>query len=296
MYRQIIHFIIHLRLHYQFFLLSGGYLLGGLMAPELDTSRYLMQFLNVHILLFGGATAFNSFWDKDEGPIGGLKHPPVMTPWMRPVSLFLMFAGLFWAFTVGLIYTLVYAFSLLLFWLYSTPLARWKGDPHLSLIAIAFSTGFNSVLMGTLAAGGAITIPVLGAALGASMILLSLYPVSQIFQLDEDIRRGDRTFAGLYGIDGVKRFYIGFYFSGLLILCGSLYLLYPIPTAFLFVTALISGVIITRIVVRLDGNRNEYERVMRVKLIASLSFVLFLLFSSLIWHEWIEIPLIRNYF
>lgn len=284
MLREIIHFILHLRLHYQFFLLSGGFLLGGLISPELDLTTYLLQFLNVHILLFGGATAFNSYWDKDEGPIGGLKNPPKMTGWMRPVSVLMMFAGLIWAFSIGLLFTVIYGVSLLLFWLYSTPLVRWKGDPHLSLIAIGFSTGFNSVLMGVLAAGGEITPITLTSALGASMILLSLYPVSQIFQIDEDRKRGDRTFAGRYGIGGVRRFFFSFYFCGLLILCGSLYLLFPVPALILAAAAAGSGVIIGRIIVGLTGNQNEYEQVMRVKLIASLSFVLFLLGAGVIRH------------
>lgn len=296
MFREIIHFIIHLRLHYQFFLLSGGFLLGGLMSGEMHTSQYLFQFLNVHVLLFGGATAYNSFWDKDEGPIGGLKHPPKMTRWMWSVSLILMGAGLIWALTVGPAYTIIYAVSAVLFWLYSTPLARWKGDPHLSLIAIAFSTGFNSVLLGATAAGGEITTAVLMAALGASMVLLSLYPVSQIYQFDEDRKRGDHTFAQKYGVRGVKRFYIAFYFAGLFILCGALVPQFPVPALVLLGTGMISGVIIGNIIVHLNGRPDEYETVMRVKFIASLSFVMFLLIANMIRHNWIESALLNPYF
>jgi 4-hydroxybenzoate polyprenyltransferase len=285
MLKEIIHFLLHLRLHYQFFILSGGYLLGGVMATEVSQVPFWLQFLNVHILLFGGATAFNSFWDKDEGPIGGLKNPPKMTPWMRVASLGMMAAGWLWSALFGWIYFSVYGVSLLLFWLYSTPVARWKGHPHLSLVAIAVSTGFNSVLLGVIAAGSSIGLAEILAAAGASLILLSLYPVSQIFQTDEDQRRGDRTFAGVYGIKGVKTFFRGCYFSGLLVMVSGIYFDFPGLALFFFITGLISGAILTRYVQKLKGVQNEYGFVMKMKFFASLSFVLFLLALNLLRYE-----------
>lgn len=294
--RQIYHFLLHLRLHYQFLLLSGGYLLGGLMAGVMDTSQFWLQFLNVHILLFGGATAYNSYWDKDEGPIGGLKNPPKMTRWMHTASLLMMFGGWFWSLEIGWSYFIVYGLSLILFWLYSTPHARWKGDPHLSLVAIAFSTGFNSVLLGSLAAGGSLTLPLLLSALGASLVLLSLYPVSQVYQVEEDTSRGDKTFAMRYGVNGVIKFFLSSYFLGLLLLCIGFGYLYFIPAIILFIMGSISGVILYKIIVVLTEREDEYGKVMMVKFIASLSFVLFLLFSNMIRYEWIESQFLKTLF
>jgi 4-hydroxybenzoate polyprenyltransferase len=296
MFRQIIHFFLHLRLHYQFLILSGGYLLGGLMAGNMDTFSYWMQFLNVHILLYGGATAFNSWWDKDEGPIGGLRNPPKMVKWMHPISLLLMFIGLIWALLIGWIYATVYAVSLILFWLYSTPHARWKGKPVLSMIAIGISTGLNSVLLGSLAAGSGFSAILVTAAVGASMILLSLYPVSQIFQIEEDEKRGDRTFAAVFGLSAVKKFYFLSYFSGLLLICYALIQLFPVPAIALGTAGSISGIIIGKIIVNLEGKEREYSTVMRVKFAASLSFVFFLLISNLIRHDWASIGSLKVYF
>lgn len=296
MIREIGHFILHLRLHYQLLLLSGGYLLGGLMAGSMDTTQFWLQYLNVHILLFGGATAFNSYWDKDEGPIGGLRNPPKMTPWMHPVSILFMIAGWIWSFQISWIYFIIYGFSMALFWLYSTPMARWKGHPVLSMIAIALSTGFNSVLLGAIAAGSEINLPILSAAAGASLILLSLYPVSQIYQVDEDVRRGDNTFAVVFGIAGVKVFYHISYFAGLLLLSYSLYSLFPVPALLLGGVGLVSGIIIGKTIVGLTGSGSEYEIVMKLKFAASMSFVLFLLFSNMIRHNWIQSDLLNSFF
>ena len=296
MLKEIFHFILHLRLHYQLFILSGGYLLGGLMADQMDSTQFWFQFINVHILLFGGATAFNSFWDKDEGPIGGLRNPPKMTTWMHRVSLFMMFAGWIWAYSINTPYFIVYGCSLSLFWLYSTPHARWKGDPHLSMIAIAVSTGMNSTLLGFWAADGAFSWIILFASVGTAFVLLSLYPVSQIYQQDEDQRRGDVTFYGHYGLSGVKLFFNLSYPAGLSVLCVSLMSIIFVPGLFLFITGLGAYLYLLKTVNQLKGLEIEYRNVMKIKFIASLSFVLFLLSANAIKYEWIGHTFLTNYF
>lgn len=275
---QIRHFVMHLRLHYQFFILSGGYLLASLFVDTIDHREYWLQFLNVHVLLFGGATAYNSYWDKDEGPIGGLKKPPKMSKWMWVVSLAMQFAGLLWACFIGLSYTIIYLVSLILFWLYSTPHARWKGHPWLSLFVIGVSTGTNSFLMGYLAASG----DVLGlqegiVAFGVACVLLSLYPVSQIFQYEEDKRRGDRTFAMQFGLKGVRILYTILFPIGLFIISWALYQTDKLIGMLFFFAGIPAFVYITFTLFRLRGNEEEYGKVMRIKFLASLSFVVFIL-------------------
>ncbi len=287
MLREIYHFLLHLRLHYQFLILSGGYLLGGFMAGQMDLYQFWMQFFNVHILLFGGATAYNSWWDKDEGPIGGLKNPPKMKKWMHVVSLLMMYAGLIWALTVSWMYAGIYLVSFLLFWLYSTPHARWKGRPILSLWAIGISTGFNSVVLGTIAAGGSISFLVLLSATGATCILLSLYPVSQVFQIEEDAARHDNTFTRMYGVHTVKRFFIAAYSFGSILLCISISWVHIYAATILFVGIIISGIFVATLIFRMSGDKNEYDIVMKTKFLASLSFVCFFLAGNVIRYGWI---------
>lgn len=296
MLQELKNFILHLRLHYQFFILSGGYFLGGLMANQMQLSQFWLQFLNVHVLLYGGATAFNSYWDKDEGPIGGLKHPPKMSPWMHKVSLLFMLIGWEWALNVGWEYFAVYGISLILFWLYSTPHARWKGDPILSLIAIGVSTGLNSVFLGFWAAGGEFSLEILLGGVGASLILLSLYPVSQMYQADEDSKRGDVTFFIKFGQRGVQRFFQTTYLFGLVIMCLGFYGVYSIPAIIFFIVGLCSFIIINGFVIGLKGDQEEYQTVMNIKFFASLSFVIFLVISNIIRYEWLGRTFLSNYF
>src|SRR5699024_4336150 len=122
-----------------------------------------------------------------------------MAGWMWPVSLGMQAAGFVVAWLAGLIFTGFYTISLLLFWLYSSPLTRWKSHPYNSLIAIGISTGFNPVMMGVIASGGSLDrLSVWIIALGVMLILLSLYPISQVYKMAEDSRRCDRIFALAY--------------------------------------------------------------------------------------------------
>ena len=287
--RRLLHFILHLRLHYQFFILSGGYLLGGYLSDQMYAAQFWIQFFNVHVLLFGGATAYNSWWDKDEGAIGGLKHPPKMEKWMHPASLLFMFTGWVWSIFTGFEYAAVYGTSLLFFWLYSTPHARWKGKPLLSLAAIAVSTGFNSVLLGLWAAGGVFNAAVLLSAVGASTILLSLYPVSQIFQIDEDRNRGDETFTAHYGLESTKKFFVISYLFGLSFLSFGLYLAEGVIGPIIFILGSFSFLIIRRMINPMEGRKAEYKNVMKTKFFASLSFVLFLMAAGTIKHSWFSL-------
>lgn len=272
----MVHFLMHLRLHYQLFILSGPYLLGGLYAPGIDWPLFVSQFFVVQILLFGGATAFNSFWDRDTGPVGGLRHPPPMAPWMRWGALGLQWAGLIFSVPMGWTYLGLYTVSLILFWLYSTPWARWKADPHLSLLAVGVSTGLNPFLLGHLAAGGALDGVLVLAGMGAGSMIVSMYPVSQVFQIEDDACRKDVTFAVAYGVGSVKRFFLVCYYLGLAIVCMTLARTRFYPGLLLAPLGSLAGLYTLNHLTRLRGSPSEYDVIMRVKYVTSLLFVLYI--------------------
>ncbi len=248
-------------------------------------TSYLIQFINVHLLLFGGATAYNSYWDKDEGPVGGLKNPPPMSRWMWMMSILMQAVGLLIAIPAGNTFVGFYVLSMLLFWLYSTPHARWKGDPVKSLIAIGISTGTNSFLMGYLAAGmNGLTLPVIFAALGVALIILSLYPISQLYQMDDDRKRGDRTFAIKYGFTGVFNFFVSSFAGGILLISGALFFSHVILSVSFLLVGFGIGYWVQNKIMRLTADKEDYELVMRIKFGTSLLFVFFILLILLIKH------------
>ncbi|WP_170245664.1 UbiA family prenyltransferase [Fodinibius salinus] len=277
--------------------MSGGFLLGGFLSSSFTSTSFIIQFFNVHLLLFGGATAYNSYWDKDEGAIGGLRNPPPMQGWMHPASVLLQFLSLTIACSLGIAYTAIFLASIFLFWGYSSPMVRWKGSPIISLIAIGISTGFNAVLLGYVAAGSHILSPIiLVAALGVALILLSLYPISQIYQHKEDQARGDRTFAITFGSSAVQTFFRIAYSLGLTMLSGVL-IWEHVRLGVLFAgIGVIVGVITNKKVQLVEDGEKGYQKVMQIKYGLSLAFVFFLIIAILLKHGQINgIPIIQNW-
>lgn len=277
-------FIVHLRWHYQLGILSGGFLLGGVLSVSIVWQDYLLQFLNVHLLLFGGATAYNSFWDNDKGPIGGLKKPPQMSRWMHPASLILLFVGLILAFNSGVLFVFFYLISITLFWLYSTPAFRWKGSPIKSLFAIGISTGAIPVLLGYLATGnkvlyGDIVLPTVG----VMLIVLSLYPVSQVYQISEDIERGDQTFAVKYGFSTVLIFFLFAFEVGILLVSLSIIQIYLVSgSIFLLLGTAVWVLVYLRL--KRFGTGLSYHQIMQIKYSTSFCFLAFLIFMIVLKH------------
>lgn len=283
--REIYFFLINLRWHYQLFILSGCFLFGGLFSDTMQWDYFLTHLLFVHLLLFGGATAYNTYWDKDEGPVGGLRRVPPMSKWMHPASLLIQLPGLIAGWWIGLEYMLIYLIAMLMFWFYSSPLFRWKGRPLLSLVAIGISTGWCGFWLGSLSAGGDLSNPIAWAgSIGVMFIILSMYPMSQVYQVDEDRKRGDHTFTSEYGLENVRAFFIGSFSMGVILSSLALIVVDLLTGALFFLIAALSGFMAWSIFRLLKGSIDEYDRVMRIKYMTSVLFIVFIIFTLIHVH------------
>ena len=197
----------HLRLPFNA-LLSPIYLWGAWLAPgEPEAARLVLGWLALHVFLYGGTTAFNSFYDRDEGPIGGMRHPDPVPSRLLPWSLVVQLAGLPLAWALGPAFATTYLVLGLLAAAYSHPATRWKASPGASLSVVALGQGGVGSLAGWWAALGrdanpATELATVGpwwAAFVAATVLVGQYVVSQAYQVEEDGRRGDRTIAVVLG-------------------------------------------------------------------------------------------------
>src|SRR4030081_2822817 len=125
--------LVHLRLHFQL-LLAPVFLWGWLRAGGVLSRSFLLGFVAFHFFLYSGATAFNSFYDRDVGPVGGLERPPSVLPALLPFSLAVKGGGALLAPLVTLPFWLAYAIFVGLSFAYSHPLIRWKARTWTSLL------------------------------------------------------------------------------------------------------------------------------------------------------------------
>ena len=197
----------HLRLSFNA-LLTPIYLWGAWSAPAIEEPwRVVLGWIALHVFLYGGTTALNTSIDRDEGPIGGMRHPEPVDDGLLRWSIAVQIAGLPLAWAVGPAFLVTYAVLGLLAAAYSLPVTRWKSSTAGSLAVVALGQGGVGSLAGWWAAVGPQAAPgaVLAspgpwwAALAAGLMVVGQYVVSQAYQVDEDARRGDRTLPVLLG-------------------------------------------------------------------------------------------------
>jgi 4-hydroxybenzoate polyprenyltransferase len=193
----------HLRLPFQL-TLAPIFLWGALLSGAAASERLVLGFVLFHFLLYTGITAYNSVYDRDEGPIGGLEQPPKVHRSLLPLALSLKAAGLLVAFACGVAFASIYAVFVVLSFLYSHPRTRWKANPLFSTLVVCIGQGMLGFTAGWAAArggmGGLLTEVGWLGILSAGFTTLGMYPITQVYQIEEDARRGDRTLSVVLGM------------------------------------------------------------------------------------------------
>ncbi len=189
-------FLDHLRLPFQL-LLAPIFMLGALLGAGRPTLELGLAFLAVHAGIYGGMTAFNSVYDRDRGPIGFMKHPRPAGRFVRDAAILTQLAAVLVLAALRPVAAIPALALVAMGIAYSHPRWRWKSHLGASLFAVGVGQGMIAFAIGFLAAGAPLARllepPTLGAAVGSSIVTLGLYPVTQLYQLDEDRARGDRT-------------------------------------------------------------------------------------------------------
>jgi len=188
-------------------IMAGHTLLGYILAVGVrgawggeHLGRAILALVIWVVFLNGGTLAINSVFDKDEGDIGYLNAPPPLPRYLLHFSVALLVIGQLFAFALPVGFQIAYAICFILSVLYSVPPFRFKAVAGVDWVINMW--GFGTI---TPYAAWAATGRPLDA--GHGLVLLAfcplfagLYPLTQLYQFDEDRRRGDRTLALILGM------------------------------------------------------------------------------------------------
>lgn len=200
----------HLRIPFSFFLMPVFFFALAL-TPNLNELRLLFVFLALHLFLYPSSNGYNSFFDKDEESIGGLKNPPKVTKDLYALSLVFFFIAI----AIGLLINPSFASMILVYGLvsmaYSHPAIRIKKYPFLSWFIAGIFQGlftFAMVYVGVSNLDWAVMLKphILIPGLLTTAMLWGNYPLTQVYQHREDARRGDKTLSLVLGIKGTFTF------------------------------------------------------------------------------------------
>jgi 4-hydroxybenzoate polyprenyltransferase len=168
-------------------------------SPEALTAGAMAIVIWV-VLLNGGTLAINSAFDRDESDVGYLDAPPPPPRHLAGFALGLLLAGQMLAFALPRGFAVLYAVCFAMSVLYSVPPMRLKAVAGADWVINIVGFGVLTPLAGWAATGRTIEPAALWIFGGFGALFAALYPLTQLYQLEEDRARGDRTLAIAIGM------------------------------------------------------------------------------------------------
>jgi len=273
---------LHLRLLFSVFLMPV-FLFALSQVPQINVQNTVLTFIIWHLLVYPASNGYNSYFDKDEGSIALIETPPPVDKSLYYFSLFLDILALLLSLYVGWILFLSVLFYGIISKMYSHPSFRFKKYPLVSfLIVFIFQGAF--VYWSTYASlsgldtleGWNLNFTLAG--LICSCLIGATYPLTQVYQHEEDSNRGDTTLSIVLGIRG------SFYFSALLFLFSSMLLYFywdrlEMSTNFWIFLALASPVFILFsnwfFTVYHDPSKANFKNMSRMTLLSSIMMLIY---------------------
>ncbi|TVQ42413.1 MAG: hypothetical protein EA362_13265 [Saprospirales bacterium] len=213
----------HLRIRFSFFLMPV-YFLALSTSGELDFTTALLGFIILHLLIYPASNGYNSLMDQDTGSIGGLENPPEAPRVLYPITLIMDGLGLLLAYLVSPPAALLLLAYILASRLYSWRAVRIKKYPILGFLWVIIFQGAMtywfciSLFQQEINIFSQTSSQHLSAMILASAMIASTYPLTQVYQHEQDRKDGIFTISMLLGIKNT------FKFSGLMIMVFTLFL------------------------------------------------------------------------
>ena len=254
------------------------FLLALAISEDINQRNGLLAFCILHFLVYPASNGYNSYFDKDEGSIGGLKHPPKVSKELYVVALLLDGIGLLLAYSISIEFMLMIFVYGAISKAYSHPSIRLKKYAIPGWLAAGVFQGYFTFLLSYIAINDVTLAETMNWSVQlpgilSTMLLLGSYPMTQIYQHEEDAQRGDITISKKLGILGTFHFTaMAFAFSS----AGFFYffMLHQSLTSALIFAAVMLPVLIYfnwwYFQVRKDRNQAKYTFTMRLNFISSL--------------------------
>jgi 4-hydroxybenzoate polyprenyltransferase len=152
------------------------------------------------VCLNGGTLALNSAFDHDTGDIGYLDSPPPPPRHLAVFGVALMGLGQALALLFGPRFAVAYAICFVMSLAYSVPPLRLKAVGGVDWLINMVGFGTLTPFAGWSASGRPLDAAGAWVLAGFCPLFAALYPLTQLYQFDEDSQRGDRTLAIIVGV------------------------------------------------------------------------------------------------
>ena len=193
-------YILHLR-PLEWPVITVHFLVGSLLATGLEIRCHttILGWLVFVLLLNGGTMAINSVFDQDDGDIGYLRQPPSPPKYLLHISTGMLVASFVIGFRLPTLFAWCNAICVVMSVLYSVPPFRLKSRAGWDLFVNCLGFGLLTPLAGWGLTGRPVSINIISIVIGFAFLFGALYPLTQLYQIEEDRNRKDRTLTIVLG-------------------------------------------------------------------------------------------------
>jgi 1,4-dihydroxy-2-naphthoate octaprenyltransferase len=174
-----------------------------------------------HFLVFPSSNGYNSYHDRDKGPIGALESPPQPTEQLLLLVNIMDITAIVLALFVNLYFALFVVAFIVVSRIYSNRDIRLKKYPVPAFLLVCLCQGsgvFCANIFGLSSASLFNNSAVIYSAIACYFFIATLYPLTQIYQHEADAGDGVRTVSMVLGKKGT------FIFSGTMFLLATLFI------------------------------------------------------------------------
>ncbi len=188
-----------LRFHFSFFLMPV-YWFALSQVKSINWPDAGLVFIILHLLVYPASNGYNSFMDRDTSPVGGIKNPMQPTKQLFFVTIILDVLAISLGFFISAIFATGIFFYILASHAYSYRKIRLKKYPiagYLTVIIFQGAITFFLVYHGS-SGNHTLQIPVL-AVIASALLIGGFYPLTQIYQHEDDKKDGVISISYLLG-------------------------------------------------------------------------------------------------
>lgn len=266
----------HLRLPFSFHLMPV-FLFALSQAPFINWQHALVVFIILHVFIYPASNGYNSYQDKDETSIGGLKYPPQVTKNLFYVTLLFDVTGVLLSFIISIYFVGCVLLYIFISRAYSYRRLRLKKYALIGFFTVFLFQGAFTFLMtivgvsavgweNLFSTGNVVCMSV------SSLFIGSVYPLTQIYQHEADKKDGVTTISYKLG-------YIGtFVFSAIMFAIATALLFYYFDGKHQLTALILFFILMLPVILRLltwfwnvkkNTGAADFENTMRMNLLAS---------------------------
>lgn len=160
-------------------------------------------FIILHLLVYPSSNGYNSFMDRDTTPVGGIKNPMLPTRNLYFFTIIMDVLAIFLSFIISFVFAFGIFFYILASKAYSYRKIRLKKYPVIGYLTVIFFQGALTYFLVFYGCGSnhSLQVPVLPM-IASALLIGGFYPLTQIYQHEEDRKDGVISMSMLLGYKG----------------------------------------------------------------------------------------------